>query len=104
MRNFRNFLRYTNINPITLILNLPGFTRLYWRLFWDGRVPLYLKFMLVAAIVYFISPVDFIPEMLNPLLGVADDFLLLYYVLKYFLKLTPRYLVEEHVYAINQSH
>ena len=62
MRNLRNFLRYTNINPITLLLNLPGFARLYWRLFWDGRVPLHLKFMLVAAIVYFISPIDLIPE------------------------------------------
>ena len=102
MRNFRNFLRYTNINPITLILNLPGFARLYWRLFWDGRVSFYPKLMLIAAIAYFISPIDFIPELLNPLLGVADDFLLLYYALKYFLKFVPRHIVEEHVNAINK--
>lgn len=101
MRNFRNFLKYTHINPITLILNLPGFARLYWRLFWDRRVPFYLKLMLIAAIAYFISPVDLIPEILNPLIGVADDFLLLYYVLKYFIKLAPRDAVEEHVNAIN---
>lgn len=102
MRKFSNFLRYTKLNPITLILDLPGFARLYWRLFFDGRVPLYLKFMLVAAIVYFVSPVDLIPELLNPLLGIADDFLLLYYVLKYFLRLAPRDVVEEHINAINK--
>ncbi len=102
MRNFRNFIRYSNINPIRLIINLPSFTRLYWRLFWDGRVPLRLKSMLVAAIVYFLSPIDLIPEILIPFLGIADDFLLLYYVLKYFVRLSPREVVEEHINAINK--
>jgi len=58
--------------------------------------------MLVAALAYFISPVDLIPELLNPILGVADDFLLLYYALKYFLKLVPRHILEEHVNVINK--
>jgi uncharacterized membrane protein YkvA (DUF1232 family) len=47
----------------------------------DRRTPLYVKVVLVGAMVYFIVPDDFIPESL-PLIGLADDAAILGVALK----------------------
>ena len=59
-----------------------------------------MKSLLVAALVYFISPVDLIPELINPLLGLTDDLALLLLALKYFMYKAPQEVVEEHVRRI----
>ncbi len=97
-RGFKNPLSY---NLFRLIYFIPYFGKLYWRLFRDRRVPIYLKLMLVGALLYFLSPVDLIPEMLNPLLGMTDDVTILILSLKYFIKLAPKEVVEEHVKRID---
>ena len=89
-----------NLNFIRFIWHLPQFIRLYWRLFCDGRVPFYLKSLLVAALIYFVSPIDLIPEIFNPLLGLSDDLAVLLLAFKYFMSGAPREVVEEHVRRI----
>ena len=89
-----------SLGLIKFIWYLPQFLKLYWRLFCDGRVPFYLKSLLVAALVYFISPIDLIPELLNPLLGLTDDVAVLLLAFKYFMHKAPREVVEEHVRRI----
>lgn len=54
--------------------------------FKDKRTPLYAKILILVALVYLISPVDFIPDTLLPL-GLLDDFAivpaLFYFVYKH---------------------
>jgi uncharacterized membrane protein YkvA (DUF1232 family) len=76
-----------NLNPKTdklqlksrmknLLLFLPNLATLLLNLLKDGRVPLAEKALFVAAIVYFISPLDFIPDVL-PFIGQIDDLYLI---------------------------
>lgn len=89
-----------SLSLIKFIRYLPKFLKLYWRLFFDRRVPLYLKIVLAAALIYFVSPVDLIPELFNPLLGLSDDAAVLLLAFKYFIYKAPRDVVAEHVKKI----
>ncbi len=100
MRRLERFRGDDTVNLFRLFLHFPGFVRLYWRLFRDRRVPLYLKLILLFTLFYVISPVDLIPEIFNPVLGVADDLALLLIALKYFVKLAPKDVVAEHIESI----
>ena len=97
MKVFKSLKRIPPINLFRLIYYFPHFLKLYWRLFCDKRIPFYLKLMLLGALVYFISPVDIIPEIINPLLGFADDIVVVALALKYFIKWAPQDVVAEHV-------
>lgn len=46
-----------------------------WRAFFKPTTPLYLKVLMVAAVLYLVSPVDLIPEFI-PVLGFLDDLIL----------------------------
>ena len=59
-----------------LLMFLPNLVALLFRLLKDGRVPLAEKALFAAAIVYFISPLDFIPDVL-PFVGQIDDLYLI---------------------------
>jgi uncharacterized membrane protein YkvA (DUF1232 family) len=59
-----------------LLMFLPNLVALLFRLLKDGRVPLAEKTLFAAAIVYFISPLDFIPDVL-PFFGQIDDLYLI---------------------------
>lgn len=48
----------------------------------DAKIPWYRKSVVVAALVYFIMPVDTIPDMM-PLIGYLDDFGVIAAVLGY---------------------
>jgi uncharacterized membrane protein YkvA (DUF1232 family) len=85
-----------------LIRHLPNFIRLLWRLFRDPRVPLYLKGMLIVAGLYVLSPLDIFPDYL-PFLGQLDDLSLLLLAGYYFVKWSPRDVVEEHVARIDKT-
>ena len=63
----------------------------------DSRVPLVLKLVLPAAVVYFISPIDLLPDLILPVLGRVDDILVLISALVLFLTMAPHEVVLEHL-------
>ncbi len=54
------------------LMFLPNMVRLLGRLLKDSRVPAAEKGLFLAAIVYVISPIDLIPDMI-PFIGQVDD-------------------------------
>ena len=92
------------ISPETL--KNPSFWRLVWqfpkmlklviRLMKDRRVPLTGKIGVVVALVYFISPIDFIPDMLLPF-GFADDIAIVLASIRLLIGATPTTVLEEHL-------
>jgi len=86
-----------------IIFNLPKFMKLYYRLFIDRRVPFHLKLILILAFIYVISPLDFVPDWILPVVGYADDFVVLITALRYFLKSCPPEIVQEHVERIEMD-
>ena len=88
---------------IRIIINLPKFLKLYYRLLSDRRVPIYLKTMLIAAIVYAVSPIDFIPDWVFPIVGYVDDLIIFVAAARYFLKKCPPEVVMEHVERIEKG-
>ena len=71
--------------------------RLAWRLLRDGRVPGWVKMVPFAALLYFLSPIDLIPDMALPGLGEIDDLVILLLALKMFVDLSPASIVREHL-------
>jgi len=88
---------------IKIILNLPKFIKLYYRLFQDSRVPFHLKLVLTLALIYVISPIDLIPDFLLPFIGYIDDLIILSAALRYFLRNCPTEVVQEHVINIERG-
>jgi uncharacterized membrane protein YkvA (DUF1232 family) len=84
---------------LRLLRHLPQFVRLYWRLLWDPRVSTWPKALLVLSIIYVLSPVDLIPDVL-PFIGEVDDLVVFIVVCKLFMYLCPRQVVQEHVRRI----
>ena len=77
--------------------HLINILRLIWRLFLDHRVPIYLKGMLVMAVAYVVSPLDFIPAYLLLAIGVVDDLAIVLLAANYFLRWVPKEVVEDHI-------
>ena len=71
------------------------FVRLIWRLNFDKRVPLVLRALVPLAILYFLLPIDLIPDTLG-YLGRFDDFIILAMAMLLLTKLAPRHVVDEH--------
>ncbi|MBN1997865.1 DUF1232 domain-containing protein [candidate division KSB1 bacterium] len=63
------------------ILAAPDLFYLLWKLSQDENVPSEEKIKLVAAIAYFISPVDLMPELFLGPIGYLDDIAVAAYVL-----------------------
>jgi uncharacterized membrane protein YkvA (DUF1232 family) len=74
--------------------------RLAFRLMKDPRVPIYLKVIPAAAMLYVISPLDFIPDIAIGI-GQLDDIGILLAGIEGFIALCPQYVVEEHQAEIN---
>lgn len=64
-----------------ILLVVPDLVVLLWRLIKDDRVPAEKKVFLVAALAYWILPIDLIPEGLIGVIGYADDIYITLYVL-----------------------
>ena len=77
------------------LLNMTGVPRLVFRLMLDRRVPLRLKLILPAALVYLAVPVDLLPDII-PVAGRIDDLFVIIGALVIFLGLAPREVVAEH--------
>lgn len=73
--------------------------RLALRLLRDERVPMPVKLLLPAALLYLISPIDVLPDVV-PLLGQLDDVSLVVLSLLAFVKLCPPHVVAEHERAL----
>ncbi len=79
---------------------LPGiirFLRLVWRLIFDKRVPLVLRVLVPLAILYFILPIDLIPDFARPGFGRADDLIIVALAVLLLTKLAPQHVVDEHL-------
>ena len=74
---------------------LPNMVRLLGGLLKDVRVPTAEKALFLAAIVYVISPIDFIPDVF-PFIGQVDDLYMVALVLLRLLNKTDESVVREH--------
>jgi uncharacterized membrane protein YkvA (DUF1232 family) len=72
-------------------------SRLAWRLLRDGRVPGWVKMIPFASLIYFLMPIDLIPDLALPGLGELDDLAILLLALKMFVDLSPASIVREHL-------
>jgi uncharacterized membrane protein YkvA (DUF1232 family) len=77
------------------LLNLPAVARVFWALYRDRRVPLWLKICAAAGVVYIFSPLDVIPDALTGI-GVLDDILVSLLMMQSFIDLAPRDVMLEH--------
>jgi uncharacterized membrane protein YkvA (DUF1232 family) len=83
-----------------LLVHLPRFLKLFFRLVSDPRVTLAPKLVILGVLAYLVLPTDLVPDFI-PGLGQADDVIVLLAGLKLFLRLCPPEVVQEHVKAIS---
>ena len=77
------------------LMFLPNMVKLLGKLLTDGRVPTVEKALFVAAIVYVISPIDFIPDVF-PFIGQVDDLYVVALTLLRLVNRTDETVVREH--------
>ena len=82
------------LRGLLLLLTRTGAFRLVMKLLLDRRVPLRLKMLFPAALIYIIVPYDF--DFLG-ILGRVDDLLALLIAIVLFLGMAPRDVVMEHL-------
>ncbi len=73
----------------------PNLVKLLGRLVRDPRVPRRSKVVIGAALAYLVSPVDLIPEFV-PVVGFADDVLLVSYAVNHLITVAGEDVVLEH--------
>ena len=78
-----------------LIMQVINRLRLVARLLGDKRVPIYLKVLPFAGLVYLIWPLDLLPD-LTPIIGQIDDLGVLILGVETFIRLSPQNVVAEH--------
>ncbi len=74
---------------------IPNLLKLLARLIRDPRVPRRSKLVIGAALAYVVSPVDLIPEII-PIVGFADDLLLVAFAVNHLVNVAGEELVLEH--------
>lgn len=57
------------------------------------------KLVLAGVLAYVVLPTDLVPDFL-PVLGQVDDLVVIFLGLKFFLRLCPKEVVQEHVRSI----
>ena len=72
-------------------------SRLVWRLWRDVRVPGWTKLIPFAGLIYLLSPIDLIPDLMLPGLGQLDDLAIVLLAVKMFVDLSPPGVVREHL-------
>jgi len=90
---------------VRLLLMVPfagQLLRVSWRLFWDRRVFPLLKILPLAAVLYVLSPVDFLRDYKLGI-GQIDDIIVTAVLLTLFVTLSPRKLVSEHIHGKNRD-
>jgi uncharacterized membrane protein YkvA (DUF1232 family) len=74
---------------------IPNMLVLFRGLLGDPRVPRSSKWWIWLAIVWFVSPIDLIPEFI-PVVGPLDDAIVAALVLRHVLKRTDRQVLSDH--------
>ncbi|CAN5246345.1 hypothetical protein BH18ACT5_BH18ACT5_11080 [soil metagenome] len=77
------------------VLMLPNLVKLLARLIKDPRVPRRSKLVLMAAIGYVMSPIDFLPEFI-PVAGILDDLFIVVFALNHLIERAGEEVVLEH--------
>jgi uncharacterized membrane protein YkvA (DUF1232 family) len=88
------FLAGRQLAARELAVLLPNLVRMCRNLLRDPRVPLGSKVLLGVAVVWFVSPIDLVPEFI-PVLGPLDDALLAALVVRHLVKRAGREIVTE---------
>ncbi len=70
--------------------------RLAWALLRDPRVPIWLRALVPAVILYLLTPIDIIPDFL-PVVGHLDDILVLLVAGGMLVRFVPRRVMEEQI-------
>lgn len=70
--------------------------RLIWRLWQDPRVPLWLKIIPPATLIYLFLPIDLLPDLFLGL-GQLDDLVVILLGMRLFVALTPKEVVRQHL-------
>jgi uncharacterized membrane protein YkvA (DUF1232 family) len=74
---------------------IPNMVKLLYRLLRDPRVPRRTKLVVGAAVAYLVSPIDLIPEFV-PVIGFADDLLLMAFAINHMVETAGEDVVLEH--------
>ncbi len=91
-----NYLEKKDFKYSDILLLAPDFFHLLIKLSMDERIPKEKKIKLVAAIAYFISPLDFLPELILGPIGYMDDIAIAAYVLNDFINTGDMDILYEH--------
>lgn len=79
-----------------MMLARSGIGRLIFRLMLDKRVPFWSKLIIPGGLVYVLSPIDFLPDII-PILGWLDDIIAIVITLTLFLLSIPSNILREHL-------
>ena len=74
-------------------MNLVNSFRIAWRLMWDNQVPMGAKIVPILTILYVLSPIDLVPDVIVGL-GQLDDLAILLLGVQLFIAVSPKDVVE----------
>jgi uncharacterized membrane protein YkvA (DUF1232 family) len=77
--------------------------KLITRLMGDNRVNFFLKILPLASVAYLFWPIDLIPGVVLPVIGVLDDAAILWIGTSLFVELCPTDVVKEHVQNLSSN-
>lgn len=86
-----------------LISDLAARLKLIGRLIADRRVSALLKAIPIGAFIYLVSPIDFAPGLVLPIIGALDDAAVISLGAYIFVELCPPDVVNEHMQAISSN-
>jgi uncharacterized membrane protein YkvA (DUF1232 family) len=75
--------------------------RLAWALLRDQRVPVWLRAVIPALVLYLALPIDIIPDFI-PVLGHLDDVLVVLLAVGALVRFTPRQVFQEHLATLEK--
>jgi hypothetical protein len=102
---FSKILRMQFLGPLQLsrlVMYLPQFVRLFYRLITDERVPTLAKMVPAMGVLLMLTPPALELDMI-PIVGELDWLLIAYISLKVFIWLCPPDVVREHVSQIGRG-
>ncbi len=85
---------------VAIVAELIRRLRLVWLLLTDGRIPIWIKSVLPLSLLYLISPVDFIPGAVFPIVGGLDDLGVILLGTALFVKLCPPEIVQSYLHEL----
>jgi uncharacterized membrane protein YkvA (DUF1232 family) len=74
-------------------MNLFNSLRVAWRLMWDSRVPFSAKLVPILTVLYILSPIDLLPDVVLGL-GQLDDLAIFLLGTQLFIAVSPKDIVE----------